>query len=360
MRRRLPFDIFMMATFGFIAAPAAAQNPAGPDLEIVVRDIVRDVITTSPGMNGGAYQGRDRGPEQTERFSRKVKIGRDGRVSIQNIAGEITVTGGSGDEVSIEAVKRTRGDRGELAAVRVIVDERPGRVDVRTEHERTRFDRNGRSDHVSVDYTVAVPAGAAVDVKSISGSVKVSNVQGAVRAESISGNVTTAGTPRLEMAKSVSGDVMLTDAGADADLSAGSVSGNVRANGLKARALDLGTVSGDVLLTNVTCDRLGIKSVSGNIEYSGTLARNGRYDVNTHSGTVRLTLSGSTGFELTANTFSGSIRSELPLTIGGERERDTGIRRRGASNRSIRATFGDGSAALAVRTFSGDIVIAKH
>src|SRR2546422_320874 len=120
------------------------------------------------------------------------------------------------------------------------------------------------------------------------------------------------------------------------------------------------TVSGDVVLTNVTCDRLGVKSVSGNIEYSGTLARNGRYDVNTHSGTVRLTLSGSTGFELTGTTFSGSIRSELPLTIGGERERDTGIRRRGARNRSIRATFGDGSAALTLRTFSGDIIIAKR
>jgi DUF4097 and DUF4098 domain-containing protein YvlB len=349
-----------IAMFGFAAAPAAPQDAADPAIRIVVRDIVRDVITISPGVKGRAYQGRDRGPEQTERVSRKVKIGRDGRVSIENIAGEITVTGGSGDEASIEAVKRTRGDRSELATVRVIVDERPGRVDVRTEHERNRFDRSGRSDHVSVDYTLTVPGGAAVDVKSISGNVKVSNVQGAVRAESVSGNVTTAGTPRLEMAKSVSGDVVLTDAGADADLSAGSVSGNVRANGLKARALDLGTVSGDVVLTNVTCDRLGVKSVSGNIEYSGALARNGRYDVNTHSGTVRLTLSGSTGFELTGTTFSGSIRSELPLTIGGERERNTGIRRRDARNRSIRATFGDGSAALTLRTFSGDIVIAKR
>ena len=41
----------------------------------------------------------------------KVKIGRDGRFSLANIAGDIIVTGGSGDEVSIEAVKRTRGDQ---------------------------------------------------------------------------------------------------------------------------------------------------------------------------------------------------------------------------------------------------------
>ncbi len=357
MRLRLPVLLVTLASIA-AAAEAQAQHPADPDVRIVVRDVVRDVVTTHIERAGltRAYQGRDRGAEQTERFSRKVKVGRDGRVSVENIAGEITVTGGSGDEVSIEAVKRTRRDRGELANVRIIVDDRAGRVDVRTEYDR--FGRNN-NDGVSVDYTIAVPSGVAVDVKSISGNVKVSSVQGAVRAESVSGNVTTAATPRLELSKSVSGDVVLTDAGTDADLTATSVSGNVRANGLKVRAIDAGSVSGDVVLLNVTCERLGIKSVSGNLEYSGTLARNGRYDLNTHSGSARLTLSGSTGFELTANTFSGSIRSELPLTIGGDRDRDTG-RRRGVNNRQIRATFGDGSAALTIRTFSGDIVIAKR
>jgi DUF4097 and DUF4098 domain-containing protein YvlB len=341
-------------TCGLIATPAAAQDAGDRKIKVVARDAVR--LAAPPAAR--AYQGRDRGQEQTERFSRKVKVGRDGRVSIENIAGDIVVTGGSGDEVSIEAVKRTRGDRNELGMIQIVVDERPGRVDVHTEYPRGRS-RNG-GDHGSVDYTVTVPSGAAVDLKSISGNVKVSKVQGAVRAESISGNVMTADTPRLEMVKSVSGDLDLTGAASDTDLSAGSVSGTIRAKGLKARGLELGTVSGDVSLIDVTCERLGAKSVSGNVEYSGTLARNGRYDVNSHSGTVRLTLSGSTGFELTANTFSGTIRSDLPLTIGGDRDRDLNNRgRRGPGNRSIRATFGDGTAALTIRTFSGDIIISK-
>jgi len=355
--------ILTTVTFMSIAASVAAQtvsDPYDPDPKIVIRESVREVIKGGARIRAArAYQGRDRGPEQTERFSRKVTVGRDGRVSIGNIAGDITVTGGSGDEVSIDAVKRTRGDRSELGRVQIVVDERSGRVDVRTEHERNRFDRDGRGDHVSVDYTITMPSGATLDAKSISGTVKVTNVQGAVRAESISGNIVTAKTPRLELAKAISGDVELTDAGAEAELTASSVSGNVRATGLRARSLDVGTISGDVALNDVTCDRLGVKSISGDVGYSGALARNGRYDVNSHSGTVRLTLSGSTGFELTANTFSGSIRSELPLTIGGNRDRDS-IRRRGPSNRSISATFGDGSAALTIRTFSGDIIIAKR
>jgi DUF4097 and DUF4098 domain-containing protein YvlB len=323
------------------AMPAAAQDR---DQRIVIKEKIRTSVARS-------YQGRDRGPEQTERFSRKIKVGRDGRVSIGNISGEITVTGGGGDEVSIEAVKRTRGDAGQLASVHIVVDDRAGRLDVRTEH-------TGRTDRVSVDYVVTIPATASIEVKSISGNVKVSSVQGPVRAESISGNVTTAATPRIEIAKSVSGDVDLTDAGAEAEITASSVSGSVHAKGLKARALDLGTISGDLVLANVECERLAVKSVSGEVEFSGTLARNGRYNFASHSGNVRLTLSGSTGFELTASTFSGSIKSQLPITIGGDRDGDS--RRRGMSNRSIRGTFGDGSAALAVRTFSGDIVVEKR
>src|SRR5438105_2494807 len=56
------------------------------------------------------YQGRNRGSEQTDRVSRKIKLSRNGSVSVSNVSGEIIVTAGSGDEVSIEAVKRSHGD----------------------------------------------------------------------------------------------------------------------------------------------------------------------------------------------------------------------------------------------------------
>src|SRR5207247_1291048 len=139
---------------------------------------------------------------------------------------------------------------------------------------------------------------------------KVSNVQGAVRAETISGNVTASATPKLQMAKSVSGDVDLNEVTADAEVVVQNISGNVRARGLKARALELGTVSGDVILADITSDRIGARSVSGSLEYSGALARSGRYEFNVHSGNIRLILAGATGFAINANTFSGAIRSD--------------------------------------------------
>jgi DUF4097 and DUF4098 domain-containing protein YvlB len=339
---RLRFSLVAVALTAS-AASATGQEP-GPGIgDSVARAVSR------------VYQGRS-GPEQIERFSRRIKIARDGRFSISNIAGDILITGASGDEVAIEAVKRARGSSRSLASVRIDVDGRPGRVDVRTTH-------TAWNDRVAVDYTVMVPAGVAVEARSVSGDVTVRSVQGSVRAETISGNVTTAATTRLELAKSVSGNVNLTDGGTDSDLSASSVSGEIRARGLKAHGIDLRTVSGDMQLVDVTCDRLGAQSVSGGVEFTGTLAKSGRYDLNSHSGTVRLTLSGATGFELTGTTFSGSIRSGLPLTIGGTAERSPGdgvIRRRGRNDRAIQATSGDGSAVLTIHTFSGDIIISRR
>jgi DUF4097 and DUF4098 domain-containing protein YvlB len=298
-----------------------------------------------------AYQGRNRGAEQTDRVSRRIKLSPNGSVSVTNISGDITVTAGSGDEVSIEAVKRAH--RGQLGDVSIDINEAPSRVDVRTNYV-------GRNSDVSVDYTIAVPASASVEVHSVSGDVKVTGAKGLVRIESVSGNITAAGTPRLERAKSVSGDVTLTDAAGEGDISLGSISGTIRAKGLKSRGVDVSSVSGEVTLASIACERLDAKSMSGDLDYEGTLARSGRYNLNSHSGSVRLVLTNASGFDLDASTFSGSFHSDLPLTIGGDVDRTREERRHGMNNQRVHATFGDGSAVITIRTFSGDINIQKR
>jgi len=349
------------------AAPLAAQDNHDPDPKTVIRAHVQEIIRTIPAVTGKpvmlrAYQGRNRGPEQTEKFSRKVRIGRDGRVSVSNISGDISVTTGSGDDVVIEAVKRTTGDKEELSRVQILIDERPGRVEIRTEHERNQRDRNGRGDHVSVDYTISVPASASLEAHSVSGTIKVVGLRGPVRAETISGDVNVTDSPRVELAKSVSGNVTLSNVTTDGDLAAGSISGSIFAKGVKAHGVDISTVTGTVKATDITCDRFAAKAINGGVEYDGSITRGGSYEFNVHSGTVRLTLANPAGFVLNASSFNGSIRSDLPLTLGGDAGGSSGRRGRYdvMSNRSIRATYGDGSATVTVRTFSGDIVIAKR
>lgn len=340
MRLRLTF-----ATAAALTAMATAASAQTVDRE-TLRETMRSAFAH-------AYQGRDRGPEQTDRFSGKYRIGRDGRVSISNIAGDIVVTAGSGEEVSVEAIKRTHGDRDRLNAVRVQVDSAPTRVDIRTEYAR------GGNSNVSVDYTVTVPSGASVDLHSISGSVKVTGVRGAVRAEAISGSVSEIDTPNVELAKSVSGDVSLSGISTDGTVTAGSISGTITAKGLKARRAELSSISGDIVLTDASVSSLHAKSISGGFEYTGALLKGGDYDVNVHSGAIRFTLSSAAGFVLNADTFSGAIRTDFPVTIGGrENAGDRGRRR--MMGQSIRGRSGDGSATLTLHTFSGNIVLAKR
>jgi hypothetical protein len=315
-------------------------------------------IDAAADVTAGADQARNRSGEQTEHFSRKVRLGRDGRVNVSNISGDIVVNAAAGDEVSIEATKRASGSQGDLANVRIVVDERGGIVDVRVDHEGGSMGRHG--DHVSVDFTLSVPTGAAVDLHSVSGNLKVTGVRGALRAETVSGDLAATDTPKVELAKSVSGNVTLSGVSTDGDLTMSSVSGDVTARSIKVHALDVNSVSGDLNVTDVTCDRFTAKSVSGDVTYSGSIARGGSYDVNVHSGTVQLTLANPAGFVLNANTFSGSIRSDLPLTIGGDPDARGGDRHGRMSNRTMRATYGDGSATLNIRSFSGDIVIGKR
>lgn len=301
------------------------------------------------------YEEVRQGPEDTERISRTIKVGRRGSLDLSNISGDIVVAAGGGDDIVIDAVKRARSREGNtkqlLSELTIDFVERQGRVEVQTNYPR----RSG-SHSAWVDYTVRVPNDAEVSLKTISGDIRVTGVQGELWVESVSGDVTASGASHLTMAKSVSGDVNVTGASSDGELSVSTVSGTLVANGLRARSIDAGTVSGDLTLGDATCDRVRVHSVSGDIDYSGTLAKSGRYELNSHSGDVRFTADGGTGFELEASSFSGDVRSDLPLTLGSQSDG----RARHRESRSVRGTIGGGGAIVEIRTFSGDIVIAKR
>jgi DUF4097 and DUF4098 domain-containing protein YvlB len=305
------------------------------------------------------FQDSRQGPEQTERFSQTYKVSGDGGLDLQNIAGDVRVTVARGSEIRIDATKRARSrddsqTRRLLADLRIEVNQIGNRVEVRTIYPRS----TGRNASASVDYVITVPASAMVTVKTISGDVSVADVKGEVRAETVSGSVDVSATPNVSSAKTISGDVHARGISTSGTLSLGSVSGMVVGSSLEARAIEAGTVSGGVQLTNVRAERVQAKSVSGDIEYDSRLSKGGRYEFNSHSGNVRLMLAQVTGFELDASSFSGSIRTDFPVTVRSMPAQNDD-RRRGPMNRSIRGTFGDASAILSVRSFSGNVVITK-
>ena len=297
-----------------------------------------------------------RGPEHVEQFSRTVRLGRSGTFDLSNVAGDVVVTGGGGGDVRIEATKRVR-SRNEadakalLQEIAIQVSERSGLVEVRTEFPRRRNWSGG------VDYRVTLPNGSNVALRTVNGDVRVSNIRGELRAETVSGDVIAQQLGRVRMLRTVSGDLQVSDASAE-ELSLSTVSGDVIARAIKARSVDLESVSGDMRFSEAEVDRITAKAISGDIEYQGRLARSGRYDLQTHSGDIRLFVAGNPGFDVDASTFSGDVRSDFQLSGAGTQAVDT--RRPGPRGRALRGTIGDASAVLTLRSFNGDVLIQRR
>ena len=308
------------------------------------------------------YSEQREGAEQLDKVTQTFKVGDGAALDLSQLSGDIRVTGGGGSEIKVEATKRVRHRDPEQAKrllqdLRIEMNNFNGRVEVRTIYPRRGSYGNNIS--ASVDYVISVPAGAGVALKSISGDISVTSVKGEVRAETVSGDVNVTGTPNVSVAKTISGDVTASDIGTQTTLVLSTVSGTVVGTGLRVRALEAASVSGDVRLIGSEVERLLAKSVSGNIEFEAPLTKGGRYEFTSHSGNVRITLSGNTGFELDADTFSGSVRSDLPVTLRAIGRSDLAPRDRRGSNRAIRGSYGDASAFLAVRSHSGSVVISK-
>jgi DUF4097 and DUF4098 domain-containing protein YvlB len=311
----------------------------------------------------------DQRAEQTETVSRTVKLGAQGEIDVHNMSGSVTVSRGSGSDASITATKRARAatdaDAKEmLGLVKVEITERTGRVEVQTHygHADSPAGRRGRRNvNVSVDYTITAPAGTKVRVNSMSGDIAVSDITGDLMLEAMSGNIKIDRGARVLTARTMSGDVVLTDVKSDGAVDAGSMSGDVTLRQVKARRVNASVISGTVSLADVECERLEAQTTSGDVVYEGPLAKGARYHFQSHSGDVKLMLAGNIGFELDANSWGGNIRSDLALT-----NRDAGIPDPGAGRgpgrrvRTLKGTYGDGSAVLDLTTFSGTIVIGKR
>jgi DUF4097 and DUF4098 domain-containing protein YvlB len=290
-------------------------------------------------------------PEATEKISKSFKVGPSGTVDINNVSGRVVVNPGGADVIVVDALKRVRGNvadaKDQLARTTVEIAERAGRVEVRTVY-------TGQNLKVSVDYTVTAPVGTTVSARTMSGDIMVTGIKGEVRADTMSGNVTLTDTPAVSLAKTMSGDVTVTGVSTQGELRAASLSGDVVIRSARARAVDADSTSGNLTLSDVTCDRITGKTMSGDVSFAGPLAKGGRYEFRSQSGGVRLILVGTQGFELDASTFSGSVRSDFPLTVppgqpvGGQ-----------AARKSLRGVFGDGGSMLLLRAFSGDITITK-
>ncbi len=169
-------------------------------------------------------------------------IGPGGSIKIQNISGDIKITGYTGSAITVDATVSGR-DR-QLITVEDLSTS--GGLSL-----RAKYPEQSGNIQASVDFEVHVPSG--IDYKfdritSVSGSIMVADVRGELQLNSVSGSITATEITGTASAKSVSGnvevDIPRVEGGGDMQFS--SISGNVivTAPATLGANIDMSTLSG--------------------------------------------------------------------------------------------------------------------
>ena len=199
---------------------------------------------------------------QRDEFNQTYELPAGARVEVSSIRGpvEITTSNTATAEVQIIRSARTRSD---LEYHKIEVKQTGNSLVVRGVQEP----EERRRDNIQVDHHVILklPRSVDVSVNSISGWVKVGDVDGQTYLNSISGSVNIGNVSGKLKLNSISGNVEVGNLGGEARVT--SVSGNVsidQVNGL----LNVSSVSGNVNTTVVSLTPQGIhiNSVTGSIE----------------------------------------------------------------------------------------------
>jgi DUF4097 and DUF4098 domain-containing protein YvlB len=229
--------------------------------------------------------------DETEHVSRTLKMEPGGTLRLKSFSGRVTITASDRSEVVVDAVRH--GSRDRLDRIKLDIHAEGGDLVVVEENRRDRswFDFAGKNNVVKTDFDIKVPRSTHLDISVFSAPVTVDGIEGSHKLYSFSSR-----------------------------LSLNDLAGSVKAH----------TFSGSVVIREKTW------------------SPNQRIDVDTFSGNIELYVPENARGDVTFNSFSGRLNSELPLTL------------RSTNSRRIRAALGGGGdGTLSFKTFSGSVKIDR-
>ena len=131
--------------------------------------------------------------KETEEFTFDINPG--GRISLENINGDISITGIEGDTVNIVAHKKA-GKQEYLDELKIVVDADSDYIRIETRHpsNRNSWFNWGNNHSGSVSFVVTVPAGVNLDkISTVNGDVEIRSMSGKVKAETVNGDLAASG-----------------------------------------------------------------------------------------------------------------------------------------------------------------------
>lgn len=126
------------------------------------------------------------GQKETETIDRTIPIGASGSLKLKNFSGDVRITGTSGTEVILHAVRRA--NREQLDNVKLEITASGSAVSIEA-NRRVEGWRDRNNNVVETDFDIKVPFGTELDLYSFSGKLEVTGVESTINAETFSGDV---------------------------------------------------------------------------------------------------------------------------------------------------------------------------
>jgi DUF4097 and DUF4098 domain-containing protein YvlB len=243
------------------------------------------------------------------------------RVEVSSIRGPVEIVNADTAKAEVQIIRTAR-TRADLEYHKIEVQQAGNSLVVRGVQEP----EQRRRQNIQVNHHVILKLPRRIDlsVNSVSGPLKVGDIDGQTHVSSISGSANIGNVGNKLQVSSVSGSLEVGSVGAEARVT--SISGNLRLGQVNG-ALDVSSVSGGLSATLVSLDPQGIhiKSVSGSVEIAFKSEVNADFNAEHVSGEVYLDVPnvtrdseakspnvrariGAGGTPITISSVSGSIR----------------------------------------------------
>jgi hypothetical protein len=226
---------------------------------------------------------------ETEKVHKVVPLAPGGTVSVHNFSGAVRIVGADVSEVTIDAVRTATRDR--LDHIKLDVQVTGSKVTIDANKKDAGW--TAQNDNVvETEFDIQVPKNTVLELDVFSSSVHVRDVSGEQSIKTFSGPVTVEDGPA----------------------------------------------------------RLKVKTFSGAVDLRLTAsATSPELDVETFSGPIGIKVPDGAKARLTFDSFSGQLKSDLPLTLGEQKK----------GHLKAALNGGDPQRELKLKTFSGDVTIGR-
>lgn len=262
--------------------------------------------------------------EQDE-IRQTVQLTPGARVEMSSIRGSVEIETANIEVAEIRIV-RSAPSRHDLEQYKIGIENKPQSLIIRGE-QRQRNSGTGFGPDVRHQVMLKLPRRVDLSVRSVSGQVRIGDVDGQLMVSSVSGSLSVGAVDGKVQVSRVSGEVDIGQVNQQVEIK--SVSGNVKI-GKVVGFLDVSSVSGAL---SAVISKLGKRGVQ----------------INSVSGQVELRFRGELNAQLSTNAISGKVSIEVPnVTIQSSP---------GAS--AIRALIGKGGPPISIKGVSKSVRLAQ-